>query len=123
MSLSENLEKLSNACGVAGREEEVRNLMIKLMKPYADQVKIDKLENVIAIKKGKKNAPKVMLAAHMDEISLMVKTIGTENKEDAAKMGIRVGDPVTFDTIYAKVTEDTAIGKSYVDRIGCATMI
>ena len=186
MSLSENLEKLSNACGVAGREEEVRNLMIKLMKPYADQVKIDKLENVIAIKKGKKNAPKVMLAAHMDEIGLMVKTInkegflqfakmggiddriliaqkvtvntangplqgiigskpphiqkeeerkkivaydelfidiGAENKEDAAKMGIKVGDPVTFDTKYAKVTEDTAIGKAFDDRIGCATMI
>ena len=63
MSLSENLEKLSNACGVTGREEEVRNLMIKLMKPHVDEVSVDKLENVIAIKKGKKSSPKVMLAA------------------------------------------------------------
>jgi endoglucanase len=88
MSLSENLEKLSNACGVAGREEEVRNLMIKLMKPYADQIVVDRLENVIAIKKGnKKNAPKVMLAAHMDEIGLMVKTISKEGFLQFAKMG------------------------------------
>ena len=39
---------------------------------------VDRLENVIAIKKGKKAAPKVMLAAHMDEVGLMVKTITKE---------------------------------------------
>jgi len=87
VSLSENLENLSNACGVAGREEEVRNLMIKLLKPYADEICVDKLENVIAIRKGKKAAPKVMLAAHMDEIGLMVKTISKEGFLQFAKMG------------------------------------
>ena len=87
MSLNENLEKLSNANGVAGREEEVRNLMIKLMKPYADQVTVDKLENVIAIKKGKKTSPKVMLAAHMDEVGLMVKLITKEGFIQFTKMG------------------------------------
>src|SRR3990172_8373688 len=87
MSLQENLEKLSNACGVTGREEEVRNLMVKMLKPYADQVVVDKLENVIALKKGKKTAPKVMLAAHMDEIGLMVKTISKEGFLQFSKMG------------------------------------
>src|SRR4030067_1326241 len=93
MSLSENLEKLSNACGVTGREEEVRNLMIKLLKPYADKIVVDKLENVIAIKKGKKSSPKVMLAAHMDEIGLMVKTITKEGFLQFAKMG-GIDDPI-----------------------------
>ena len=87
MSLKENLEKLSNACGVTGREEEVRNLMVKLMKPYVDEIVVDKLENVIAIKKGKKSSPKVMLAAHMDEVGLMVKTITKEGFLKFAKMG------------------------------------
>src|SRR3972149_629340 len=87
MSLSENLEKLSNACGVAGREEEVRNLMIQLMKPHAEEIVVDKLENVIAVKKGKNKAPKVMLAAHMDEIGLMVKNISKEGFLQFAKMG------------------------------------
>src|SRR3972149_4089181 len=87
VSLSENLEKLSNACGVAGREEEVRNLMIKLLKPHVDEIAVDKLENVIAIKKGKKAAPKVMLAAHMDEVGLMVKTISKEGFLQFTKMG------------------------------------
>lgn len=87
MSLSENLEKLSIAQGVAGREDEARNLMVKLLKPYADEVKIDKMENVIAVKKGKKTGPKVMLAAHMDEVGLMVKTITKEGFIQFTKMG------------------------------------
>lgn len=87
MPLVENFEKLSNACGVAGRETEVRNLMIDLLRPYADEVVVDKMENVIAIKKGKKAAPKVMLAAHMDEVGLMVKTITKDGFLQFTKMG------------------------------------
>jgi endoglucanase len=87
MLLAETLEKLSNACGIAGREEEVRSLMKKFLKPYVDEVKEDKLGNVIGIKKGKKNAPKVMLAAHMDEIGLLVKTISKEGFIQFAKIG------------------------------------
>jgi len=186
MSLAEILEKLSNACGVVGREEEVRNLMVKLLKPHVDEVIVDKLENVIGIKKGNKNAPKVMLAAHMDEIGLMVKTtskegflrftkmggiddrillaqkvkvytekgplhgiigskpphiqkeeerkkivtydelfidIGAENREEAKKMGVRIGDSIGFDMKFAKIKNDTVMGKAFDDRVGCAVMI
>ncbi|MCW4009962.1 MAG: M42 family metallopeptidase [Candidatus Bathyarchaeota archaeon] len=87
MSLVENLEKLSNACGVAGREGEVRSLMVNLLKPYADEVVLDRLENVIAIKKGSKDKPKVMFAAHMDEVGLMVKNITKDGFVKFAKMG------------------------------------
>jgi len=83
----EVLEKLCNACGVSGREDEVRGLMRKLLKRYVDEVKEDKLGNVIGIKEGVKNAPKVMLAGHMDEIGLMVKTISKEGYLQFAKMG------------------------------------
>jgi len=87
MVLADTLEKLSNACGIAGREEEVRSLMKKFLKPYVDEVKEDKLGNVIGIKRGKKNASKVMLAAHMDEIGLLVKTISKEGFIQFAKIG------------------------------------
>jgi putative aminopeptidase FrvX len=87
MSLSENLEKLSNASGVAGREGEVRNLMINMLKPYVDEVIVDRLENVIAIKRGCEGKPKVMFAAHMDEVGLMVKTITKEGFLKFTKMG------------------------------------
>jgi endoglucanase len=87
VKLAETLEKLSNATGVAGREEEVRDLMKKFLKPYVDEIKEDKLGNVIGIKKGAKNAPKVMLAAHMDEIGLLVKTILKEGFLQFTKIG------------------------------------
>lgn len=87
MGLAETLEKLSNACGVVGREEEVRKLMKSMLEKYVDEVKEDKLGNIIGIKKGEKNAPKVMLAAHMDEIGLLVKTISKEGFLQFAKIG------------------------------------
>lgn len=87
MVLAETLEKLSNACGVAGREEKVRNLMKKFLKPHVDEIREDKLGNAIGIKKGKKKAPKVMLAAHMDEIGLLLKTISKEGFLRFAKIG------------------------------------
>jgi len=87
MAIDEMLEKLSNACGIAGREEEVRGLMKKVLKPYVDELKEDNLGNVIGIKKGKKKAPRIMLAAHMDEIGLLVKTISKEGFLQFAKIG------------------------------------
>jgi putative aminopeptidase FrvX len=87
LSINQNLEKLSNACGVTGREEQVRNIMVQLMTPYVDQIQVDRMENVIAIKKGKDNSPKIMLAAHMDEVGLMVKTITKDGFLQFSKMG------------------------------------
>ncbi|MDR2720096.1 MAG: M42 family metallopeptidase [Nitrososphaerota archaeon] len=87
MSLNENLEKLSNACGVTGSEAPVRELLTQLIKPYVDEINVDRLENIIAIKKGKPGKPKIMLAAHMDEIGLMVKTITKEGFLQFSKIG------------------------------------
>ncbi len=87
MSLNYNLEKLSNACGVTGRETQIRELLTQLLKPYSDEILVDRLENVIAVKKGKPNRPKIMLAAHMDEVGLMVKTITKDGFIQFAKMG------------------------------------
>ena len=61
--------------------------MVQLITPYADEIQVDKMENVIAIKKGKANSPKIMLAAHMDEVGLMVKTITKDGFLQFTKMG------------------------------------
>lgn len=87
MSLNQNLEKLSNACGVVGRENQVRTLLVEMLKPYSDEIQIDRMENIIAIKKGKPKAPRIMLAAHMDEVGLMVKTINKDGFLQFSKMG------------------------------------
>ena len=108
MSLAENLEKLSNARGVAGREEEVRTLMTAFLKPYADEVVVDKMENVVAIKKGKKGKPKVMLAAHMDEVGLMVKTITKDGFLQFTKMG-GIDDRILLAQKVNVLTDKTAL--------------
>lgn len=69
------LKKLSNAPGISGFEDEVRDLMISELKEYADEINVDPLGNMIAIKKGNPSSKKIMLAAHMDEIGLMVRFI------------------------------------------------
>jgi len=87
MKLVEALEKLSNANGVTGREGEVRELMKKYLKPYVDETREDKLGNLIAFKKGNKDAPTVMLAAHMDEVGLMIKNIKKKGFLQFTKIG------------------------------------
>jgi len=68
------LKSLSEAIGVSGYEDEIRGLVIDILSKYGDEVRVDALGNVIAIKKGR-GGGKLMLAAHMDEIGLMVSHI------------------------------------------------
>ncbi|MGA9097500.1 MAG: M42 family metallopeptidase [Methanotrichaceae archaeon] len=67
------LEKLSNAHGISGWEGNVQQIVMDEIKPYVDEVRVDALGNVIATKKGEK--PSIMIAAHADEIGLMVKQV------------------------------------------------
>ncbi len=67
------LERLCNATAVSGDEHEVRQIVLEEVKPFADKVKVDALGNVLVTKLGKgENRVRVMLAAHMDEIGLMI---------------------------------------------------
>jgi putative aminopeptidase FrvX len=186
MKLPMVLEDLSNAVGVTGREDQVRNLMKNYLKPHVDEIWEDRLGNVIGFKKGKKDAPSIMLAAHMDEIGLMIKNVtkkgflqfakiggiddrilfsqkvlvhtdkgpfagvigtrpihiqkeeerkkvmeaddlfidvGAEDKKEAEKKGVHVGDVASFDTKFARVGKNVVIGKAFDDRVGCAMMV
>jgi len=67
------LEKFSNANGVSGYESNVEKIFSEEMKPFVDEIKTDKLGNLIAHKKG--DGLTIMLTAHMDEIGFMVKYI------------------------------------------------
>ena len=70
------LEKLCTADGISGDEGSVRELIINEIKPFADEIRTDKLGNIIVFKKGK-NRPgaRLMLSAHMDEVGFMVTDI------------------------------------------------
>jgi endoglucanase len=68
------LRRLSEAAGVPGREEAVRRIVIDELTPLTDEIQTDALGNVIARKEGR-GGPKVMIAAHMDEIGFLVRHI------------------------------------------------
>jgi putative aminopeptidase FrvX len=71
--VKELLEKLSNAHGVSGCEGSVSDVVRRELKSSVDEIMNDTLGNLIAVRKG--DGFSVMLAAHMDEIGLMVKYI------------------------------------------------
>ena len=66
------LRKLTEACGAPGQEGEVRNLIRSEIEQYVDELRTDALGNLIAVKNPGAPGPKVMLAAHMDEVALMI---------------------------------------------------
>ncbi len=66
------LKRLTEACGGPGQEKEVRDLIREQIEPLVDNVTTDALGNLIAVKNSAGNGPKVMLAAHMDEVALMI---------------------------------------------------
>jgi endoglucanase len=67
------LEKLSNTCAVSGDEGAVRDIVIKELKEFADDLKVDALGNVLITRKSKVENPiRVLVAAHMDEVGFML---------------------------------------------------
>jgi len=182
--LKDILEKLSNAHGVSGYENNVRQMIEDEIRPYVDEIRTDKMGNLIATRRG--GSPRIMLAAHMDEIGLMAKyvddkgfiyftttggwfdqtllnqrmilhtgngqvygvigskpphvmkeedrkkpikaedmyiDIGATSRDDAQKMGVRAGTPITSDLEFRSLGCDMVTGKALDDRGGCAVLI
>ncbi len=75
-TLLDILEKLCNADGVAGYEDEVREVIEDMIRPYADEMIVDPIGNLLVFKKGKKSREQPMaVCAHMDEVGFMVREI------------------------------------------------
>lgn len=81
------LKKLTEAPGISGFEDEIRNLMMDELEGHVDEMEVDNMGNMIALKKGKEGGKRVMLAAHMDEIGLLVRYIDKEGFIKFSKIG------------------------------------
>ena len=69
-----NIQLLAEICetpGVSGFEQKVRELVLRELKGLTDEVSLDNMGNVIAVKKGKE-PKKIMAGAHMDEIGFII---------------------------------------------------
>ena len=69
------LKALSEASGVSGYEDQIREIVRETFAPLSDEIRTDAIGNLIALKKGESSATprrRIMLAGHMDEIGLIV---------------------------------------------------
>jgi tetrahedral aminopeptidase len=66
------IQQLVESVAPSGYESQVRDLIRTTVEPYADDIRVDALGNLI-VRKGQKNDDglRIMLSAHMDEIGLM----------------------------------------------------
>lgn len=177
------LQELTAIPGVSGQEQPVVRRLAELFKPLADKVEVDQFGNIYALKKGKPGGPRLMIAAHSDEIGAMVKSVekngyirlekvggtldplllgrkvrvnghlgvvgvkaghlqtpeertkvvaasnlyidmGVNSDDEVKAMGIRIGDPIVYDSVLEVMTNtDRVVGKAIDDRIGCAILV
>jgi tetrahedral aminopeptidase len=82
------LGQLTQAFGVSGFEKEIANMVIDNVKNYVDELTVDAIGNVIAVKKGiGDNKKKIMVSSHMDEIGFGVLGITDKGFVKIKKVG------------------------------------
>ncbi|GIM48181.1 aminopeptidase [Collibacillus ludicampi] len=107
------LKKLTEAMGPSGFEDEVRQIIYEEIKDHVDRVYTDSMGNLIAEKDGSLEGPKVMVCAHMDEVSFMIvhieetgmlrfRPIGGVDPRVLVSKPLRIGEKKIYGVIGAK---------------------
>jgi len=122
MELFEYMQRLNAAHGPAGDEAGIRAVIEEFARPYADDMTVDALGNLIVHRKG--TGPKVMFAAHMDSIGFIVTHIEKEGFLRVGRLGGVRPQEVAFTSVRFKngvkgvfVSEEKAeLGKLKLDE-------
>ena len=94
------IQKLVETQGPSGYETQIRSVVREEVEPYADALHVDALGNLIVQKgKGSADGIKIMLAAHIDEIGVMV----TQVDENGFVRFTTLGGVRTFTCIGGRV--------------------
>lgn len=114
------LFKLMNEYGISGDEGRVRKIIENEIKKYVDTTRVDKTGNLIAVKKG--TTPRIMLAAHMDEIGLIIKSIEPEGRIYFTTLGgldpmSLIGQRVNIGNVTGIITTDVLIDGNIVEQL------
>lgn len=73
MNYEETLARLCAIGAPSGFERPMAQAAAELLRPVMDEVKIDKMGSVVAVRRcGKENAPRLLLDAHLDEIGFII---------------------------------------------------
>ena len=85
MELFELIQTLNAAHGPSGDEGGIRQVIARLARPLADEVRTDTLGNLMVHKRGE--GPRMMFAAHMDSIGFIVTHIEKEGFLRVGRLG------------------------------------
>jgi len=139
--MKELLKQLCALDGVPGYEDEVREFIEKEVRPFADEMIVDAVGNLLVFKKGAKPRKRpLMMVAHMDEVGFLVKDITSDGMLKLAPAGgidprvligrrMKVGADkipgiISLKAIHLTTPEERknapGIGSLYID-IGCTS--
>jgi tetrahedral aminopeptidase len=84
MDTFELLKELTETPGPSGFETQVAAVVERVWRPLVDSLTIDRVGSLVAVKQGKGEAPRprLLLAAHYDELGLVVKKVISYPKDD-----------------------------------------
>lgn len=85
MELFDLISELTAIYGPSGREQAIAKVIADYARPYADEITTDVMGNLTVHKKGR--GPKLMLAAHMDTVGLVVTYIEDDGALRFGKIG------------------------------------
>lgn len=181
--LFELTKELCRIPGAPGFERDVVAWLLNAFRPYADEVEVDSMGNLYALRQGDPRGPSLMISAHSDEIGGVIRAIepdgflrfnklgglldslavgrkvmvnghlgviglkaghaqsaeerlrvpiyteqyidvGADSADEAAAMGIRIGDPVTYvSEVQSFSKQDRFVGKALDNRLGCVVLL
>lgn len=81
------LKELTELRGPSGFEDAVREFVIKEVKDKVDELFVDRMGNVIALKKGKGGGKRILIDAHMDEVGFIVTNVNEDGTLSFAPVG------------------------------------
>jgi putative aminopeptidase FrvX len=122
MDIYKLLDELTAAPGPSGLESRAAKVVVGSWEPFVDEIAVERLGSVIATKKGSATEPRrrLLLAAHLDEIGLMVKQI-VGSREPKAEYGFlqvtKVGG-VDIRMLHGQMVTVHGSGKGRRDLVG-----
>ncbi len=108
----ELLQRLTQTFGPSGFEDNIRSVIQEVVEPLADEVRVDALGSLVA-RTGNPEGKKLILAAHMDEVGVMV----THVEEKGYLRFTAIGGVWSFNRIGGRVRfESDTVGVVYLER-------
>lgn len=97
------LAELSSLDAVSGAENEALAYLIPIIREKCDNIDVDSMGNIIALKKGKSDKYKILLGASIDEVGFIVnditdsgfvkfKAVGNVDPRTIVSKCVRIGD-------------------------------